>query len=142
MYGGVAASGSSNTPLDTIYVLSLPAFNWQKTTYPPTHPRQELSCNVIGNRQMVVIGGINPDNASIADPWPQGIGIFDMSDFEWKDQYNPSAAPYVTPNVVKSWYEQNGRYPTSWDDNTVKAWFTQTGAFVRFQKSIHRQYNL
>ena len=92
------------------------------------------TCNVVGNRQMVSVGGIvvysntTMDtfvvSGGVADPWPQGLGIFDMSAMEWTSSYNASAAPYVTPNLVKSYYQQNGRYPASWTNPDVTAWFT------------------
>ena len=33
----------------------------------------------------------------IPDPWPQGLGIFDMSAMEWKANYDPEAKAYVSP---------------------------------------------
>lgn len=43
---------------------------------------------------MIAIGG-TPPNLSLEyiekDPWPQGIGIFDVSEMKWKDSYNPDA---------------------------------------------------
>jgi hypothetical protein len=78
---------------------------------------------------MVVVGGKQPwlsDSSQITDLWSQGIGIFDLSAMEWKDQYDAAAAPYVTPDVVKAWYTEHGRYPASWSNATVEAWFTGT----------------
>ena len=73
---------------------------------------------------MVVVGGQNPNVPGLVpDIWPQGLGIFDLSAMEWKSQYDASAPAYVTPDVVKTWYKQNGRYPASWDDPVVKSWF-------------------
>jgi hypothetical protein len=40
-----------------VHVLTLPAFRWFKQTSPTTFARYGHSCNVIGNRQMAVIGG-------------------------------------------------------------------------------------
>jgi hypothetical protein len=51
----------------------------------------------------------------------QGVGVFDLSTMEWKDHYNASAAPYATPDVVKTWYNENGLYPASWSNATVEA---------------------
>jgi hypothetical protein len=78
---------------------------------------------------MVVVGGKQPwlsDSSQIVDFWSQGIGIFDLSAMEWKDQYDAAAAPYVTPDVVKAWYTEHGQYPVSWSNATVEAWFTGT----------------
>lgn len=79
---------------------------------------------------MAVIGGADNSLANWSkwrDPWLQGIGIFDLTDMEWKDHYDPSAASYTTPQAMKGWYEQNGRYPSAWDDPVVQGWFTGTG---------------
>lgn len=75
---------------------------------------------------MVVVGGKQPflsDSSQPPDFLSQGFGIFDLSDMEWKDQYDAAAAPYVTPDVVKSWYNEHGQYPASWSNATVAAWF-------------------
>lgn len=75
---------------------------------------------------MVVVGGKQPwldDSNQIADFLAQGMGVFDLSALEWKDQYDAVAAPYVTPDVVKAWYNEHGRYPASWSNATVEAWF-------------------
>ena len=57
------------------------------------------------------------------DPWPRGVGIYDLSDMEWKSAYDPYAKPYVTPQIVKSHYEQHGRFPAAWSNPTVGSWF-------------------
>jgi hypothetical protein len=139
IFGGQPQSDDSQSPssaelqaaldLDAVYVLSLPAFNWQKASYTPRQSRAWHTCNLIGNRQMVVVGGKEPfltHPSQITDIWTQGIGIFDLTAMEWKDQYDAGAAPYVTPDVVKAWYNEHGQYPASWSNAIVEAWFTRT----------------
>ena len=89
---------------------------------------------------MVSIGGLVTDislevtsdalisntNNNLPDPWLQGIGIFDLTAMEWKEEYDPAAAPYVTPDAVKAFYQRNGRGPASWSNGVVQAWFTET----------------
>jgi Kelch motif len=129
---GTQVEQEQNIALDEVFVLSLPAFNWQKADYTPAFPRVDHSCNVIGKRQMVVIGGQNPATANgtalieTPDIWSSGIGIFDMTTMDWSDQYDASAADYVTPEKVKSWIQQNGPYPSTWDDPTVKGYFVRS----------------
>lgn len=82
---------------------------------------------------MVSIGGkVVTPNASrqawgatngVPDPWEQGIGIFDMSELEWKSEYDPSAPPYVTPDVIQSYYNENGHFPKTWSNPTIERWF-------------------
>ena len=96
LFGGAGNSGIEATlSLGSVYVLSLPAFNWQQTTYTPQVGRFDHTCN-IKDRQMIVVGGyvntLADYNANIGktyvgsvDPWSQGIGVFDLSEMQWKD---------------------------------------------------------
>lgn len=141
LYGGHYNSDIARTVSNgVVHVLSLPSFDWQAQAAPPDFGRYMMSCNVVGNRRMIVIGGntIFSDTpseifdllGSVLDPWPQGIGIFDLSDMEWKSSYDADAAAYVTPQVVKSFVQQNGRYPNSWTNDVVEKWFTQPGTEI------------
>ena len=65
---------------------------------------------------------------SIPDPWGQALGVFDLTAMEWKAGYDAHAAPYVTPDAIKAYYRQNGRYPASWTNDVVKSWFTTEAA--------------
>ena len=132
-YGGLTEDIETTISNNVVHVLSLPSFQWQKETYTPTTGRLHHHCTVAGSRQMVVVGGVvkttysesvSPGN-SITDPWAQGIGVFDMSDFQWKDSYDPNAAQYVTPDIVKRDIEQYGQYPSTWDDSVLEGWFKQ-----------------
>ena len=118
--------------LDEVYVLSLPAFRWFKADYPAQHPRFRHSCNVVGNRQMLSIGGQDPtniyNNTFTADPFLQGLGIFDLTTMQWSDQYNADAEPYETPAVVKAWYAANGRSPATWNSPAVRRLFEDTSS--------------
>lgn len=84
-----------------VYVLTLPAFHWLRTGDTPLYRRSLHSCNVVGNRQMVSVGGTVSnavgEDSIIPDPWPQGLGIFDMSAMEWKENYDPEAKAYISP---------------------------------------------
>lgn len=143
IYGGTGHTLSTNSVADNVeatiqaglvYVLSLPSFHWERQHITPTQGRYRHSCNIVGQRQMVVVGGqpINETSAdnygsATVDPWPQGIGIFDLSKFDWSDSYDPDAAPYVTPQNIKDYIASNGRYPAEWSDGKVEALFTPQG---------------
>ena len=73
---------------------------------------------------------------SLPDPWPQGLGIFDLTAMEWKEGYDPAAAPYVTPDAVKAYYQRNGRGPASWSNGVVQAWFTETTSNHTYSSSF------
>lgn len=154
MYGGVVDESLEQTiELGAVYVLSLPAFHWTKYPNPFSFGRYVHSCEVVGNRQMVrliymlstfrmltlsqiSIGGkiaakgvgLDDTWSSIPDPWDQGIGIFDLSELQWKESYDASAEPYVTPANIKEWYKSNAKYP-SWNDPLIEQWFTEGGAY-------------
>ena len=59
MYGGyVNGDIDTSIDIDTVWVLSLPAFNWEKTSsQSQNYSRQGHTCNVI-NRQMIAVGGV------------------------------------------------------------------------------------
>ena len=64
---------------------------------------------------MIIIGGVDPSNDTIfsgsadsgsepVDPWPEGIGIFDMTALKFKDSYEANAKQYETPELIKQFY--------------------------------------
>ena len=73
---------------------------------------------------MIAIGGTDPDiTDEDADPWPQGLAIFDLTDMVWKTTYNSTALPYVTSKQVKDYNAANKPYP-QWSDPMVEQWIT------------------
>ena len=120
----------ANIELADVSVLSLPSFSWHKASLKPKHSRAKHSCNLAGNRQMIVIGGVtaNVENINLSkDPWKQGLGIFDLTDLKLKASYDPSAEAYQTPDIVKQYIAVNGSYPSTWDSPTVASWFSHKG---------------
>lgn len=98
-----------------VYVLSLPAFRWFRGQDADA-PRFFHSCEVVGNRQLLSIGGFNNnDNTSArysgVDPWKQGLGVFDMTELEWSDGYRADALADESPQVVKDWYNEGYVHP-------------------------------
>ena len=69
------------------------------------------------------------DYDNLPDPWLQGLGILDLTAMEWKEEYDTTAAPYVTPDAVKAYYQRNGRGPASWTNDIVRAWFTEATSY-------------
>ncbi|KAL9610097.1 MAG: hypothetical protein Q9167_005176 [Letrouitia subvulpina] len=139
MYGGQDNLGSggsltteqidANKALDEVFVLSLPAFRWFKANYTAEKPRYRHTCQIVGKRQMLSIGGLDPrevdQDDTTSDPFAQGLGIFDMSRMAWDDHYNAFAEPYTTPEVVKKWYMENPVSMMKWDDPEVRKFFWQ-----------------
>lgn len=77
---------------------------------------------------MAVIGGFVNDQQSedIPDIWSNGIGIYDLSELSWKRFYDASAEPYVTPQSVRKYNDENP-YPRAFSDATVEYWFKRRG---------------
>jgi hypothetical protein len=107
--------GAPAIPFDEIYILTLPAFEWIKVDYAPANPRHLHSCHTVGNRQMLIIGGVDSSKDSGAatlaedtfltqDIFAQGLGIFDMTALTFSNSYNASAESYVQSDLVQSFY--------------------------------------
>lgn len=93
--------------------MSMPSFVWFKAGAPSVARRANHFCQVIGKRQMFVIGGRDPAHNSAtdgsfwpggADPWTHGLGIFDMSTLSWTTAYDANATDYEQPAMVKQYY--------------------------------------
>ena len=77
---------------------------------------------------MLTIGGYTAESdANLGtmsnDTFLQGLGIFDLTEMQWKDKYDADAPPYESPDVVKAWYRANGTATQDWDDPDVQKLF-------------------
>ena len=117
--------------MDEVYVLSLPSFVWFKANYTSSDPREGHTCHVVGNRQMLSIGGLNPSAAdhtaaiNETDPFWQGMKVFDLTAMQWTNFFNATAAPYLAPSVVTAYYAAGSRYPSAWSSNDLEDLFSQ-----------------
>ena len=69
---------------------------------------------------MVVIGGsVTHNDAEIADFWDNGIGVYDLTELSWRRFYDSEAAPYVTPDMVQK-YNDDNPYPRQFSDPVVE----------------------
>ena len=107
-----AAHANGDGYLD-VFILSMPAFKWFKAYAPTESRRSNHFCQVIGQSQMLVIGGRDPSHDSSsdgsfwpnnADPWTRGLNIFDMTALKWTNKYNANAKDYQQPVKVKQYY--------------------------------------
>lgn len=95
-----------------MFVLTLPAFVWFKANYTAVASRQAHTCQLVGNRQLLTIGGTDPavqEHYAIAyenatDTFAQGLGIFDLTEMTWSDSYDAKAPAYKSPQVVTDYY--------------------------------------
>ncbi|KAK1776751.1 hypothetical protein QBC45DRAFT_356772 [Copromyces sp. CBS 386.78] len=124
IYGG--ADRAFTEFYDDIYILSLPGFVWLKTDAHSVEPRNNHDCVVVGKRQMLVVGGHGQNKSLWAeDPFPQGLGIFDMVDLTWSEEgkYEAGAEDYRTPKLVEEWYQDRNLSAMSWSNDEVKSMF-------------------
>jgi hypothetical protein len=97
---------------DEVYILSLPAFRWFKAPYEARYGRHRQTCHVVGRRHLLSIGGLDAIETRLhygnlfdtPDPFPQGLGLFDMTSLNWTTYYNASAAPYEQSALVAEFY--------------------------------------
>ncbi|KAI0390372.1 hypothetical protein F5Y17DRAFT_444906 [Xylariaceae sp. FL0594] len=128
IFGGVSDQIRSTS--SDVTVLSLPGFVFFQG--PSNAPRRsDHQCAVIGKggRQMISVGGAEGENRTFtapttADPWTYGIGIFDMTELEWRDSYDPDAASYDSPKMVKDWYEAGHLQSMRWDNDELRQLMT------------------
>lgn len=105
-----SANIASAAAFNAVYVLSLPGFIWFRVNDTSAQPRTGHTCERIGTRSMISIGGLNPaqnfsDAVNATDTWYQGIGVFDMVNLSWTGTYDPNAPPYKVPDAVAAWYD-------------------------------------
>lgn len=127
VFGGQDTIAKSTA--EDLYVLTLPGFVWTKLDNPQGGARTDHVCVVAGKRQMVTVGGIKRlgggDSFRLADPFPQGLGVFDMTELSWGTDFKADAAEYESPKVVQDWYDKNGDLASvEWSSEAVKVLFT------------------
>ncbi|KAI5837246.1 hypothetical protein DFP73DRAFT_532050 [Morchella snyderi] len=102
MFGG-SAIGDKDTDFRDMWILSLPSFKWIKldasdSSYSASK-RAGHSCNLIGNRQMAVIGGAYGAEAQ-EQCETASVFLFDMATLAWKDRFDPGEAAYELPEKI------------------------------------------
>lgn len=102
------------TSFGDVWVLSLPGFHWTLATVSREAEDQRAFpvCSVVGQRQLLSLGGhrLFTDDTnkgwSEKDPWPQAVGIYDMTTWMWQDRYDAGAKPYEQHPELRAWYDQ------------------------------------
>ncbi|KAN0071309.1 hypothetical protein V8E54_010740 [Elaphomyces granulatus] len=124
IYGGTQnwdvpiSSQSLDDHLRSVYILTVPAFQWFQAPNQSPIRRGGHTCSIIGKRQMLSIGGTYLEYGSLEiqdDPWPNSLGIFDMTTLNWTNTYDAAASAYERPSLVSQFFANNSRYPIEWD---------------------------
>ena len=107
---------------DTINILTLPAFHWINVPYDPQNPRFAHTCNAVGGSQIITIGGVDANSNvtfgdpqeniestydTSADPFSQGLAIFDMTALSFVDRYTAGANAYEQSDTIKEFYSSS-----------------------------------
>ncbi|CAG9983608.1 unnamed protein product, partial [Clonostachys byssicola] len=126
IYGGTIKGDKRNTVYEDVWILSLPAFRYFKADVTSTtFPRVHLACAAVG-RYMITIGGTskdNPDKWEENDPFFKAIGVFDMVEMKWTEDFDPSKGDYDSPNDVKKWYQKNNVDAYGFYDDSIRDLF-------------------
>ena len=98
-----------------MYVLSLPAFTWVKAERSASTRRAFHTCELVGKRQMAVIGGVDPatlqsETGRWKDPWTNGMNIFDVSSLSWSSSYDAKAKDYEPADALKRRYRKQAAH--------------------------------
>ena len=120
MYGGWNSNlGDVAVAYDELYILSIPAFQWFRVRYTAVHPRHGHTCHIVGNRQLLSIGGVDTTQSrsygstangldfatfTTRDPYPNGLGLFDISALNFSTNYNAHGEPYQQSTPVSTYY--------------------------------------
>ncbi|KAI9847228.1 MAG: hypothetical protein M1838_000988 [Thelocarpon superellum] len=117
--------GGESVHFDEVFVLTLPAFQWIKVDYAATKPRYGHTCHVVGSRQMLVVGGVDPSqlNSTAAfeskDNTQQGLGILDMSNLVWLPGILTGTTGYVQNTLIAEIYTTSGKWPAAWNNQDL-----------------------
>jgi uncharacterized membrane protein YgcG len=119
--------GDYATSFDAAYVLSLPSFNWFKADYTASNPRHGLTCEHIGGGQVLTIGGLDTSQYDASnqyrgvfhtkDPFPQGLGIFDLSSMSFTDAFEANKTTYDYADALSTYYQTRDRISSSMGDS-------------------------
>jgi len=120
--GGITDYSDNVDDANEVFILTLPAFNWIRSDTQAGSYRASPTCQVVGN-QLISVGGYDPSQTNTPDPWRYSIGVFDMTNLEWKSSFDHKPDPYTRPDLVNRYYETNPAYP-SWGSNAIQAAFS------------------
>ncbi|KAF6830910.1 kelch repeat protein [Colletotrichum plurivorum] len=125
VFGGF--NGDTQATFDDVFVLSLPGFVWTQVPYKSALTRRYQTCTLVGRRQMLSVGGTDGKTGWTGeDPWPRGLGLFDMTDWVWKTDYNADAADYETHKTIQDWYQEVGIKDVKWSSERVQKVFIKS----------------
>ncbi|KAK0719058.1 hypothetical protein B0T21DRAFT_351819 [Apiosordaria backusii] len=113
IYGG-SGFPPSTAGYDDIYVLTIPSFQWIRGPYPKDSnitgpfPKNMMSCNVVNNAQMVIVGGSNSNATGyecdvdvVGGQHNMNLGQENPEKAIWA-RYQPKLTTYAVPTFIMS----------------------------------------
>ncbi|KAK3374540.1 hypothetical protein B0H63DRAFT_548764 [Podospora didyma] len=111
LYGGAGFLPSA-TGYDDIYILTIPSFKWIRGPYPPgsnssgPYPKSMMTCNVVNNAQMLVIGGTYSNDTTymcdadvVYGQHNMNLGEENPNNAIWAE-YQPTLTTYAVPTDI------------------------------------------
>ncbi|KAK1816181.1 hypothetical protein LTR12_009430 [Friedmanniomyces endolithicus] len=146
-YGGLPPYDQQGVGYGDVWILSIPSFTWTQW-YPtlngssrlPTTPNEHhsLSCNVIDQTQMIIMGGYFPNSSNIGCDaraiWGQhnlNLGAEDVQQAAWY-QYLPNVTSYQVPSTIVGVIGGGPTggatltTPVAWGHQDLSVYFTRT----------------
>lgn len=69
--------------------------------YTGDSPRYAMTCHLVGNRQMITVGGAGGASITKDCDWERkGVAVYDLSKLSWDSKFTHDAAPYEVPSKV------------------------------------------
>ncbi|TLD28231.1 hypothetical protein PspLS_03259 [Pyricularia sp. CBS 133598] len=124
VFGGNRAGGGMSDA--DVYVLTVPGFRWFKRQTSEEETRYMHACAVAGRgrRQMITVGGLKGAASTFFYP-SKFVSVLDMTEMQWKDEYDPEMPAYEPPLMVKQWYAEGGLDKVNWEDDKTRKLFPQ-----------------
>ncbi|TKA83459.1 hypothetical protein B0A55_00572 [Friedmanniomyces simplex] len=146
-YGGLPPYDQQGVGYGDVWILSIPSFTWTQwypslngSTREPTSPSEHhsLSCNVIDQSQMIIMGGYFPNSSNIGcdakNIWGEhnlNLGAENEQQAEWY-QYLPNVTSYQVPSTIVGVIGGGPTggatltTPASWGNPDLSVYFTRT----------------
>ncbi|EAA28598.1 hypothetical protein GE21DRAFT_4679 [Neurospora crassa] len=118
IYGGASTPPDNHPGYDDVYILTIPSFQWLKLYPKPSdnsdpsqhsqqggaYPHHSLTCNVISQAQMLIIGGSFPLSTDCDVPSQFGTHNLDLGEQNAKKEpwqlFDTNLTTYAVPDVV------------------------------------------
>ncbi|KAF2811935.1 uncharacterized protein BDZ99DRAFT_440976 [Mytilinidion resinicola] len=112
---------------DDLYVLSLPTFIWTQI-YTGKAPRWGHTCHIVGNRQLLTVGGQIHTTAGKGCDWEyKSVAVYDMTNLTWGSVYDANAASWEVPGLLSKTLSGKTAEPVGgWDELGLEDIMTKT----------------